>query len=387
MKKSKILPFFSPAIGREELAQTVEALRSDWITTGPKTKKFEENFSKYLGTPDALALNSCTAALHLALLASGIKPGDKVITTPMTFCAGVNVIEHAGAKPVLVDIEPDTLNIDPEKIKQALKKHKAKAVIAVHYGGHPCDMNSILKLSRKHGVKVIEDAAHALPAKYKGRFVGTIGDLTAFSFYATKNLTTAEGGMLTGKPELIEKARALALHGMNRNAWNRYGQGGSWQYDVTAAGFKYNMPDVLAAIGLAQLKKLPGFQKKRKEIAAFYSKVFSPMPELEVPAVRPEVEHAWHLYPLRLNLRALTISRDRFIDELQRRGISTSVHFIPVHLFSYYRKKYGFKPQDFPVALEQYARLISLPFHPRLTGEDLSRVISAVSEIVRKFKR
>ena len=244
--RSKFLPFSPPYISREELDEVIDTLSSDWITTGPKTKRFETEFATYLGAESALALNSCTAGLHLALAVLGIGSGDEVITTPMTFCSTVNVIEHVGARPVLVDVEPDTLNVSPSLIESAISPN-TRAVMPVHYTGHPCEMDAIMEIAREHRLFVVEDAAHALPAHYKGKFVATIGDLTAFSFYATKNLTTAEGGMLTGDQEFIEKARALSLHGMNRDAWKRYDKGGSWYYEVDAPGFKYNMTDIQAS--------------------------------------------------------------------------------------------------------------------------------------------
>lgn len=384
--RTTFLPFSPPYISREEIDEVVDTLSSDWITTGPKTKRFEEEFAAFLGAESALALNSCTAGLHLALVVLGIGSGDEVITTPMTFCSTVNVIEHVGARPVLVDVEPDTLNISPSSIENAITS-RTRAVMPVHYTGHPCEMDAIMKIAREHKLFVIEDAAHALPAQYKGKAVGTIGDLTAFSFYATKNLTTAEGGMLTGKQELIDKARVLSLHGMNRDAWKRYDKGGSWYYEVDVPGFKYNMTDIQASIGLQQLKKLNGFQERRREIVKRYNEVFSKCPCLETPVHRPYVEHAWHLYTLRLNLETLKIDRDRFIEKLKERNIGTSVHFIPIHLHPYYRQKYGYQPEDFPVAYSNFLRLISLPLYPRMSNEDVDDVIEAVFDVVERHRR
>lgn len=385
MRKS-FLPFSPPWIGEEEVNEVIDTLKSDWITTGPKVKRFEEEFSKYFGAPSALALNSCTAALHTALVTLGIGPGDEVITTPMTFCASVNVIEHVGAKPVLVDVESDTLNIDPNKIEAAITK-KTKAILPVHYSGHPVDLDPIYEIAEEYNLYVIEDAAHAIYAKYKGRFIGSSKNPVAFSFYATKNLTTAEGGMLTGDPEFIEKARIISLHGMSRDAWKRYMKEGSWYYEVIFPGFKYNMTDIQASIGLWQLKKLENFQKRRKEIVKMYNEAFSKEEALQIPIERPEVEHSWHLYILRLNLEMLKIDRNQFIEELKIRNIGTSVHFIPIHIHPYYRDKYGFKPEDFPVAYNNYLRIISLPLYPKLTDQDVYDVIEAVMDIIKKFKR
>lgn len=384
--RSEYLPFSPPLIGDEEVSEVVDTLRSDWITTGPKTKRFEAEFSGYIGALDALALNSCTAGLHTALVALGMGPGNEIITTPMTFAASVNVIEHVGAKPVLVDVEADTLNISPLAIEQAMTS-KAKAILPVHFAGHPVDLDGVTDLARAYGLSVVEDAAHALPASYKGRLIGTSGNPVAFSFYATKNLTTGEGGMLTGDPEFIEQARVFSLHGMSRNGWNRYEGSGSWHYEVVYPGFKYNMTDVQASIGLCQLRKLDAFQRRRRDVVGTYNSAFGAVEALQIPVERPEVEHAWHLYVLRLQPDLLSIGRDQFVEELKARNIGTSVHFIPIHLHPYYRDKYGFKPNDFPVAYSNYLRMLSLPLNPRLTDQDVADVIEAVLDVVKTFKR
>ena len=384
--RSKFLPFSPPFISNEEINEVIGALRSDWITTGPKTKSFEEEFRGLLGSPSALALNSCTGALHTALATLGIGPGNEVITTAMTFTSTVNVIEHVGAKPVLVDVEADTLNINPQEIADAITT-RTKAIMLVHYAGHPVDLDSIYDLAKERGLFVIEDAAHAFPAEYKGRKIGSGKNPVAFSFYATKNITTAEGGMLTGEETFIENARVISLHGMSHDAWKRYDKGGSWYYEVIYPGFKYNMTDIQAAIGLAQLKKIGYFQKRRREIVTAYNEAFRDKDALELPVERAEVTHAWHLYVLRLNLDVLTIGRDRFIEELKKRNIGTSVHFIPIHLHPYYRDKYGYKPKDFPVAYSNYLRILSLPLYPRMTDEDIADVIEAVLDIIERYKR
>lgn len=375
------LPFSPPAISEQEIDAVVDTLRSSWITTGPKTKAFETEFSAYVNAPAALAVNSCTGALHIALAALGIGPGDEVITTPMTFAASVNVIEHEGATPVLVDVEPDTLNIDPVRVVAAITP-QTRVILPVHYTGHPAEMNPLLEMAKQHDLRIIEDAAHALPATYEGRMVGTIGDFTAFSFYATKNLTTAEGGMLTGTTDLIDQSRIWSLHGMSRDAWKRYEKNGSWYYEIVAPGFKYNMTDIQAAIGLVQLQRLGAMQQRRYEVVQQYNAAFGTMDELQIPTERPNVRSAWHLYVLRLCLDKLTLDRNRFIDEMRERNIGTSVHFIPIHLHPFYRDKYGWKPDDFPVAYHEYQRLVSLPLHPGLTDEDVADVIAAVRDIV-----
>lgn len=385
-RRSKFLLFSTPAVGEEEMAEVADTLRSGWITTGPKTQQFEAAFRGRVGATDALGLNSCTAGLHLGLLASGIKAGDEVITTPLTFCACANVIEHVGATPVLVDVEPDTLNLDPKAVEAAITP-RTRAILAVHYAGHPVDLDPILDLAATHGLALIEDAAHALPARYKGRTIGSGSNLVSFSFYATKNLTTGEGGMLTGSPELIARARTLGLHGMSRDAWKRYGQGGSWFYNVDAPGYKYNMTDVQAAMGVAQLRKLERFQQRRREIVAAYNDAFHNLEAFEIPVERSEVEHAWHLYVLRLRPEVLRIDRDRFIEELTARNIGTSVHFIPIHIHPFYRQKYSYTPEQFPVAYGSYQRMLSLPLHPLLTEVDVTDVVSAVLDVAKRFAR
>ena len=384
-RRSTFLPFSPPDITDEEISAVVDTLRSGWITTGPKTRAFEAEFCEFVEAESALALNSCTAGLHLALAALEIGPGDEVITTPMTFCASVNVIEHVGATPVLVDIDPEILTLDPARVAEAITP-RTKAIMPVHYAGHPAEMRPLLELAKQHSLYIIEDAAHSLPASYEGRTIGGIGDFTAFSFYATKNLTTGEGGMLTGSPEYIERARVLSLHGMNRDAWKRYDAEGSWYYEVVRPGFKYNMTDIQAAIGRVQLARLPEMQERRRRVVERYNEAFSQSDALQIPVSRPNVEHAWHLYVLRLNLDRLTINRARFIEELKARNIGASVHFIPIHLHPFYRDKYGWQPEDFPRAYEEYQRLISLPLHPRLSDEDVTDVIEAVLNVVEAYR-
>lgn len=383
---SKFIPFSPPLIDEDDVAEVVNTLRSDWITTGPKTREFEKKFCEAFGCPAALAVNSCTAALHLALVVSGIGPGDEVITVSHTFCSTVNVIEHTGATPVLVDVEPDTLNMDPEKFRAAITP-KTKAVIPVHYAGHPVELDTINAIAKEHGIVVIEDAAHPISGTYKGAYIGSSENPTAFSFYATKNLTTAEGGMLTGTPEFIEKARVAHLHGMTKDALKRYEKGGSWKYEVVMPGFKYNMTDLQASLGLRQLDKLERFQARRREIVERYNAAFGQLPQLETPTERPEVTSSWHLYVIRLNLDTLKIDRDEFIEELKARNIGTSVHYISVHLHPYYRDKYGLKKEDLPVTSANFERIISLPLSARITDAEVDIVIEAVKDILAHHSR
>ena len=384
--RSEYLPFCRHALGEEEIAEVVDTLRSAWITTGPKTRRFEEEFATYLGAPGALALSSCTAAMHVALAAARIGPGDEVVTTPFTFAATATVVEHVGARVVLADVEPDTLNLDPAAVEAVLTP-RTRAIIVVHYAGHPAELDAFTALAAARGLMLVEDAAHALPARYRGRLVGSGANPAAFSFYATKNLTTGEGGMLTAAPELLEAARPLALHGMTSDAWRRYERGGSWSYEVRSPGFKYNMGDIQASLGLWQLRKLASFQERRRRIVAAYNEAFAAADAFELPAERPDVEHAWHLYPLRLRQAALRIDRDAFLRELAGRNIGASVHFIPIHLHPYYRDRYGWQPADFPVAYDAFQRILSLPVDPRLDDADAADVIEAVLDVAHTYRR
>ena len=384
--RDKFLSFSLPLIGTEEIDEVVEALRSGWLTSGPRTKQFEQNFRDAVGAPAALALNSCTAGLHVALKVLNVGPGDEVITTPMTFAASVNVIEHVGARPVLVDVEPDTLNLQPDAVEQAITS-KTKAIIAVHYAGHPVELNALQSIAEQYQLHLIEDAAHAVGASFEGQPIGSGSNLTAFSFYATKNLTTGEGGMLTGDADLIDHARIVSLHGMSREAWGRYSAGGKWAYDIVEPGFKYNMPDIQAAIGLQQLRRFGRMQQRRKEIVDTYNSAFGRHAAFLTPTTRAHVTNAWHLYVLRLRDSELTIDRNQFIQEMTARNIGTSVHFIPIHVHSFYRNKYGYQPNDFPVANAAYQQMVSLPLSPSMSDQDVADVIEAVLDIRAKFGR
>jgi dTDP-4-amino-4,6-dideoxygalactose transaminase len=384
--RNSFLGFSPPLIGEEEIAEVVDCLRSDWITTGPKAKQFEQDFAAFVGAPAALAVSSGTDAMLVGLAAMGIGPGDEVVTTTMTFCSTVHVIEQVGAKPVLVDVEPDTLNIDPLKVEKAING-KTRAILPVHLYGHACDMDALGDLASVKKLRILEDAAHALPALYKGRMVGTIGDGTAFSFYATKNLTTGEGGMLTGSADLIKEARLWSLHGLSGDAYRRYSQGGAWGYQVVLPGFKCNMSDIQAAIGLQQLRKLKRFQDMRSRLVDRYKASLADCAEIQLPTERPDVISAWNLFALRLNLEMLSINRDQFIEELKSRNIGCSVHFIPVHMHPYYRGRYGYEPQNYEIAYREFLRIITLPLNLRMNDADVDDVVDAVKEICRKYRR
>ncbi|HLZ41962.1 MAG TPA: DegT/DnrJ/EryC1/StrS family aminotransferase [Candidatus Sulfotelmatobacter sp.] len=354
---------------------------------GPVTIEFEQQFARHIGTRHAIAVSSCTAGLHLSLDAIGIEAGDEVIVPTTTFTATAEVVAYSGARPVLADIDPVSLNIDPAEIERRITP-RTKATIPVHYGGQPCDMASILAISKPHSVHVIEDAAHSLPASYRGTCVGAIGEMTVFSFYATKTLTTGEGGMITtNNDEYASRMRLMRLHGIGRDAWKRYTAEGSWYYEVLEAGYKYNMTDIQAAMGLVQLGKLQQMASARSRIASRYNEAFGQMEQLEIPSVRQDSESAWHLYPLRIRNELLTISRDEFISALKEEGIGTSVHFIPLHLQPYYQKKYGYRAGDLPRAEAEYRRYISLPIFPTMQDREIEYVVEKVKQIVTANSR
>lgn len=384
MNNMNFLPFALPEIGEEEIAEVVSSLRSGWVTTGPKAKQFEQDFSEWLGGGvESISVNSATAGLHLALEALGIGPGDEVITTTHTFTATAEVIRYLGADPVFVDVRPDTLCIDPDLIEGAIT-NKTKAIIPVHFAGLSADMQAILGIAKKHGLKVVEDAAHALPATCGGRLVGSLeSDVAVFSFYANKTITTGEGGMLvTRDPEIAKRAKVMRLHGINRDAFDRFtAKVPSWYYEVVAPGFKYNLTDIAASLGIHQLKKAWGFQSKRQAIADKYHEALKDLP-LILPASAPVGDvHSWHLYVLRL-ADDTSISRDRFIEEMFSRGIGMSVHYVPLHLHPYWRDTYNLAPEMFPVSQKTYETTATLPLYTRMTDEDVERVITAVRAIL-----
>jgi len=387
----EFLPFALPSIDQDEINEVIDTLKSNWITTGPKAKQFEKDFSDFIGVENAIAVNSCTAALHLALDAIGIKAGDKIITTPFTFTASAEVIRYLGADPVFVDIDPGTFNIDVHKLNDVIKSQKSvKAIIPVHFAGQACDMDPIIQIAQKSNLKIIEDAAHALPTTYNGKNVGILGDIACFSFYATKTITTGEGGMLvTNNSEYASRVKTMRLHGISRDVFNRYTSSeADWYYEVVEPGFKYNMPDIAAAIGIHQLKKVNTFYKKRKEIAETYNEAFLKFPELEIPFVKnPMDTHSWHLYVLKLRSDKLKIGRDEFLKMMKEMGIGTSVHFIPLHIQPYYRDKYGFSANDYPVAYDVFKNIFSLPIYPKMSKEDIHRVIETVTTIISRYKK
>ncbi|MCW5978477.1 MAG: DegT/DnrJ/EryC1/StrS aminotransferase family protein [Bryobacteraceae bacterium] len=379
--RNSFLPYCLPLIGEEEIQEVVDSLRSGWVTTGPKVKRFEDQFSQYVGAEHAVAVNSCTAALHISLAALDIGPGDEVIVPTLTFCATANVVVHLGATPVIVDVNDD-FQISLDAIARAITS-RTRAIVPVHYAGQACHLNEVRQLASAHNLHVVEDAAHAAGAVYHTRKIGAQGQAVCFSFYAIKNMTTGEGGMIaTDDAALAARMRRLSLHGMSRDAWKRYSEAGAWYYEVVEAGFKQNMTDIQAAMGIHQLRRLDGFILRRQQIAAAYDAAFSDLPEIILPSGLPDRNHTYHLYPIRLRSGAADLHRARFIDELRKRKIGTSVHFIPLHRHPFYQQRFNYRPAQFPVAEEIYRGLLSLPLYPRMTGQDVQDVIDAVREVV-----
>jgi len=371
----------------DEIEEVVATLRSGWLTTGARTHRFEDDFKTYIGCKHALGLNSCTAGLHLSLVALGFEPGSEVITTPMTFPATANVVVHERLKPVFVDIEPGTLNIDAAKIEEKITP-RTRAITVVHFAGHPCDMDPIQALADKHGLVVMEDAAHATETRYKGRKIGNLGNLTSFSFYANKNITTGEGGMLTtNDDELADKIRLLRLHGLSRDAWKRFGQSGFSQWELHMPGYKYNLTDVAAALGIHQLKKVERFHALRKQRVEQYNAGFSAYPEIEALQVKDYATSAYHLYIVALRLDRLKAPRDEILNAIQAQGIGVAVHYTPLHLQPYYRDTFGLNPEDLPVATSYSGRLLSLPLFPMMTEGDVDRVIKTVTGLIDKYRK
>jgi dTDP-4-amino-4,6-dideoxygalactose transaminase len=387
LEKVRDVPFHQAAVGEEEVAAVADVIRSGWLTMGPKTMEFEEQFASYIGSRHAIAVCSGTAALHLSLEAIGLQAGDEVLVPTTTFTATGEVVKYFGARPVLVDIERRTMNIDVSDAAAKMTS-RTRAIMPVHLGGLPCDMNEIHSLARRHKVHVIEDAAHALPSEYRGSRIGCISELTAFSFYATKTLTTGEGGMITtDNDEYAKRLRLMRLHGIAGDAWKRYGKNGTWYYEVVEAGYKYNLTDLQSALGLVQLKKCDGSNDARRQIAQKYSEAFRKLPELEVPSCKDDRKSSWHLYVLRLNLDHLCVDRNAFVEQLRQHGIGCSVHFIPLNLHPFYQRAYGYGVGDCPVAEAEFQRCFSLPIYPGMKDSIVEQVIDTVTETVAEARR
>jgi len=380
--KEDFLVFGAPAIEDAEIAEVVASMKQGWLGTGPKVARFEEAFKQYKGARYAAAVNSCTAALHLSLVAADLSPGDEVITSALTFCATVNAIIHAGATPVLADVDAVTMNLDASQVEAKITP-KTRAIVPVHFAGRPCDMDALLEITARHDLKIIEDCAHAIESEYHGRQAGTFGDFGCFSFYVTKNVVTGEGGMvLARRAQDIARIKVLALHGMSKDAWRRFSDTGYKHYEVVAAGFKYNMMDLQAAIGIHQLQRVDRYWQRRHEIWARYQQAFADLP-IELPA-EPEADtrHAYHLYTILLDRQKTGIGRDQFLEAITRHNIGVGVHYMSVPEHRYYRDTFGWRPQDYPAAMQIGRRTVSLPLSARLTDQDVTDVIAAVKQVL-----
>ena len=387
MAKISGVPFYRQSFGKDEINEVVDTIKSGWVTTGKKTHLLEKQIAEYVGVKNAAAVNSCTAAMHLLLVALEVGRGDEIVTTPYTFASTSEVILYTGAKPVYCDINYDSLNIDAETAAKKITK-KTRAIIPVHIAGLPVHMDRFKKLAKSHKIKLIDDAAHALGAEYKGKKIGSIGDGTAFSFYATKNLTTGEGGMVTtNNSALAKKVKLLSLHAMSKGAWNRYAKGGSWRYDLLGLGYKYNLSDMAASLGLAQFKKFERFQALRDKACNRYIKNLAAVPEIKTPLVEAQSKHAWHLFMIRLRLDQLKINRDDFIHELTRKNIGTSVHFIPFFLQTFYRTHLKLDKKDFPNAYKAFKEVITLPLFPDLKNAEIDYVCEVIEGLCKKYRR
>ncbi|MBT0666264.1 DegT/DnrJ/EryC1/StrS family aminotransferase [Geobacter pelophilus] len=386
--RSEFLPFSTPTIEDAEINEVVDSLKSGWITTGPKVKRFEDEFKAYVGAPFAVPLSSATAGLHLVLLALGIKEGDEIITTPMTFASTVSIPVLCGAKPVLVDIEPGTLNIDATRIREKITP-RTKAIIPVHFAGQSCDMDPIFALAKEFGLTVIEDAAHAAGTEYKGTRIGTLDSISIFSFHPNKNMTTGEGGMVCTPDETVaEEVSLLKFHGMSREAWKRFAASGTPNYDIVMPGFKYNMMDIQAAIGIHQLPKLDRFIDRRKEIAEFYNREFADVAELALPAYAPYAQrHAWHLYTPLVRVEMLSIDRDGFMAELKKENIGTGLHYKAVHHHAWYREHLPQAAGSLPNADYASDRILSLPLFPKMSDNDAADVVTAVKSVIARTRK
>ena len=385
--RADFLPFSTPSIDDEEINEVVDSLRSGWITTGPKVKRFEEAFKNYVGAPYAIPLTSATAGLHLTLLALKVSAGDEIITTPMTFASTVSMIILCGGRPVLADIEPGTLNIDVAKIREKITP-RTRAIIPVHFAGQSCDLDPLFALAAEFNLTVIEDAAHAAGTEYKGQKIGSLDSISIFSFHPNKNITTGEGGMVCTRDEnLAEEIALMKFHGMSREAWKRFSASGTPNYDILLPGFKYNMMDIQAALGIHQLPKLDRFIEQRTTIAEFYNREMVDIEQLALPAYAPyEQRHAWHLYTPLVKIEQLAIDRDRFMDELKKHNIGSGLHYKAIHHHAWYRENMPVSDQELPNASYASDRILSLPLFPRMTLDDAADVVEAVKQVIAAHK-
>lgn len=383
-RRDNFLVFGSPLIGEEEIDEVVDCLRSGWLGTGPKVARFEKEFAAYKGAKHVAAVNSCTAALHLAILAAGLEPGDEVITSPLTFCATVNAIIHAGATPVLADVEATSMNIDPEAVAAKITP-RTRAILPIHFAGRPCNMDALCDIAERHGLKIIEDCAHAIETEYRDRKAGTFGDFGCFSFYVTKNVVTGEGGMVIARNEEdAARIKILALHGMSKDAWNRFGDEGYKHYQVVECGFKYNMMDIQAAMGIHQLEKVEQHWRRRQEIWGRYMETFRNFP-VQLPAnVEQDTKHGYHLFTMLIDEKRAGIARDAFLDAMTAENIGVGVHYLSIPEHPYYQERFGWKPEDYPNATRIGRQTVSLPLGPKLTDEDVEDVVAAVERVLQR---
>ena len=385
--RKKFLPYGTQWIDQKEIEEVVDSLKSSWITTGPKMRLFEEKFKNLTGSKFAIAVNSGTAALHIATSSINIKPGDEVITTPMTFVASANCVVYRGGIPVFADIKKDTYNIDPNEIKKKITP-KTKAIIPVHFAGQPCDMDEIMEIAEENNLYIIEDAAHAVDARYKGKNIGSLSDLTAFSFHPVKNITTAEGGMVTtNNDELNEKLLMFRTHGINKDANKRFGKTGDYYYDMKYLGFRYNLSELHASLGIQQLAKLKEFQKRRREIVEIYNRELQDIEEIILPFKKKDVQHSWHLYIIQLDLEKLKVNRDHIFHALREENIGVNVHYIPVHYHSYYKNKFGLKKGNLPNVEGIFPRILTIPLFPKMNDNDVYDVINAIEKVIKYYKK
>jgi dTDP-4-amino-4,6-dideoxygalactose transaminase len=378
--------FGSPRIDEDEIQEVVDSMRKGWLGTGPKVARFEDDFKTYRNASYAAAVNSCTAALHLCLITAGLEPGGEVITTPMTFCATVNAIIHAGLTPVLADIDPVTMNVDPNEVERKITP-KTQAILPVHFAGRPCDMDALCDIAKRHNLKIIEDCAHAIETEYKGKSAGTFGDFGCFSFYVTKNIVTGEGGMvLAQKEQDIARIKTLALHGMSKDAWKRFSDEGYKHYQVVECGFKYNMMDIQAAIGIHQLKRIESYWLTRQDIWRQYDSAFADLPVKTPQPPEPQTRHAFHLYTLMVDSNRCGITRDEFLDRMNRLGIGCGVHYLSLPEHPYYQERFGWRPQDYPYSMQVGRQTASLPISAKLSQAMVDRIIDAASSVIKMQK-
>lgn len=385
--RKDFIPYGKHWLDDKEINEVVDSLKSDWITTGPKMKLFEEKFKNYIGSNYAVAVNSGTAALHISTSCIDISPGDEVITTPLTFVATSNCVVYRGGTPILADIKKDTYNIDPIEIRKKITQ-KTKAIIPVHFAGQPCDMDEIKEIAQENDLYVIEDAAHAIDAEYKGKKIGNLSDLTIFSFHPVKNITTAEGGMVTtNNDEFYDKLSMFRTHGVSKDAVKRFGKSGGYYYDMQYLGFRYNLSELHSALGIQQINKLESFQKRRREIVEIYNRELQHIEEITIPYVGNHVKHSWHLYVIQLKLERLKVDRDYIFKALREENIGVNVHYIPIHYHSYYAKNFGLKKGILPNVEWLFPRIISIPIFPKMSDDDVYDVINALKKVIYYYRK